>query len=133
MFRRQIQYIYLSVQGLKEEKAQEIEYIKKFGNVKIYSDITFDRAGVLQNQYAQNISIQKPKLSGCFLFSDTLFIRMNGDLHICCNDVNGQLVYANIRDGSFEEIFKESAYQYLLKKFLADKLQELPFCAENIF
>ena len=107
MFRRQIQHISICTRT-KGRKAQEIEYIKKtFGNVKIYSDITFDRAGVLQNQYTQNISIQKPKLSGCFLFSDTLFIRMNGDLHICCNNVNGQLVYANIRDGSFEEIFKK--------------------------
>ncbi len=120
--------IYLSVQGLKEEKAQEIEYIKKtFGNVKIYSDITFDRAGVLQNQYAQNISIQKPKLSGCFLFSDTLIIRMNGDLHICCNNVNGQLVYANIRDGSFEEIFKKPAYQNLLKKIFGGQIAEASF------
>ncbi len=62
-----------------------------------------------------------------FLFSDTLFIHMNGDLHICCNDVNKQLVYANIRDGSLEEIFEKSAYQNLLKKIFGGQIAEDSF------
>ncbi len=67
---------YLSIQGPNDEKDRAVKEIKQvYPQIKVFSDITFDRAGFVGDKYAQNIKVHDKRLSGCFLFSDTLFVR----------------------------------------------------------
>ncbi len=70
---------------------------------EIYHNYTTDRAGILQNQYAQNIHM-KSSLVGCKSPLQTMIIGWNGDVILCCNDYYKNNVYGNLSEGTIEEI-----------------------------
>lgn len=85
----------------------------------IYRNFTTDRAGTLDNQYAQNIHI-KSSLAGCESPLQTMNIGWNGDVILCCNDYYKKNIYGNIRDGKLEEILRSEKAIALRKQVFGE-------------
>lgn len=85
----------------------------------IYHNFTTDRAGTLQNQYAQHIRIGS-SLVGCKNPIQTMVIGWNGDIILCCNDYFKTHVYGNLRDGSISEILRSERAIALRKQIFGE-------------
>ena len=109
-----------AIQGLSDDIKRNLPKIKEKYEPLIHSKIerwgTYDRAGLLKNKYFQDVHIYEPHLYGCRLALDTLYIGVNGDCFICCQDYNQREVYANIKDGSIKEILSCNAAQKIRKR-----------------
>lgn len=105
-----------SIQGTKQELKENIPVLKKRYGFLIDDNLdnyqTFDRAGLLDNQYSQGVHI-KGKLHGaCKRVLNNLYLSVCGDAFVCCNDFFQKTAYGNIRDGSIDDlIFNKKAQQ----------------------
>jgi len=101
--------VVFSVQGTREEKIRNIPFLKeRYGD--LVGDVpgsTSDRAGILENEYAQSIQLTG-RLTGCMMPLRWIHVSVTGDIFICCEDYHQREVYAHINDGSLAEILESS-------------------------
>ena len=93
-------------------------YAERLGK-KIVAWETVDRAGILNNEYAQAIYIPG-LLSGCKNVLKWLTINVNGDCFVCCNDYYNHYCYGNIIKNSLIEITNSTKYSTLLKNIFGE-------------
>ncbi|MBI4422955.1 MAG: radical SAM protein [Elusimicrobia bacterium] len=95
---------------------------------------TTDRAGTLRDgRYARGARIAGP-LGGCHLPLRTVVIGVHGDLYLCCEDFHQKTVFANIRDGSLEELLASPRAQALRRKvFGADPAEDDFICRGCVY
>ncbi len=109
--------VMLSVQGTKEEQLSVLPAIKKrFPNVDIIAIPSFDRAGILDNQYNKNIYLNQTYLKGCGFALNTVHVGIDGEMYLCLEDFYKKTVYANISDGSLSQILQCEKLQELKRK-----------------
>ena len=124
--------VIISVQGKHLYKDSEVEKMKiLFDKAKIEPFISIDRAGILKNEYHQNINIKNKLLTGCITFSNTIHITVNGDLYICCNDYFRNYIYANIKNNNFKDVFNSDSYIELRKKIFGGLAVEEEFICKH--
>ncbi|MCX8131604.1 MAG: radical SAM protein [Clostridia bacterium] len=117
-----------SIQGTKKELEHNLPHIQqrfkeKFN--KINSWETFDRAGLLDNRYCQNVNINGKLYGGCNWILNWLNVSVNGECYLCYNDYHQNYVLGNIADGEIEDILLTekaiSLRQYVFGKKEPDK------------
>lgn len=97
----------LSIQGTREELKRNLKPIKTFFKTRITNIEpwgTFDRAGLLDNHYSQNIYIDGKLYGGCHSILKWINLSVNGDCFICSNDYYQKYIWANIQDGSISQL-----------------------------
>ena len=101
---------------------------------------TRNRAGLLQD-YGEPLQLPG-QLTGCHYLLNWLFISVNGELFICCEDYYQRETYGHINDGSLEELLSSSAAQNLRRRvfgasdarkdFICRKCESMLWQAEQI-
>lgn len=103
--------ITIVVNGSQEELAMAIPALRKsyepFG-VEIRGAGTCDRAGELEGEYAQRVSITG-RLRGCSWPLNHAYISVRGELFLCCNDYQQREVYGHIRNGDLHALMTSPA------------------------
>lgn len=101
------------VNGLQNTQMINFQSIQhrynKMENVKVFRWETTDRAGVLKNEYYQNIHI-KTKFHGCKQLINFMQIDVQGRVLLCCNDYYKKYKFGNIENHSLQEILESSKY-----------------------
>jgi sulfatase maturation enzyme AslB (radical SAM superfamily) len=97
----------LSIQGNRDELKRNLKPIQamfenRIANIEPWG--TFDRAGLLDNCYSQNIYIDGNLYGGCHSILKWINISVDGDCFICSNDYRQKYVWANIQEGSIKKI-----------------------------
>lgn len=108
----------VSVNGTDSDLARNLPALKaRYGSsvgfpgydLATPTGMTNDRAGLLRGEYAQNINVTAPRLYGCNIATDWLYVNVHGSLFICCQDYKQVTAYASIFDGSISEILSSPA------------------------
>ncbi len=73
------------------------------------------------------IPVKKHKI-GCTLLMEQMVLLPNGDVTICCNDLNSKAVIGNILENDFLEIYNNDTRRKYLKLHLQGKKNEIEFC-----
>ncbi len=121
----------IQVQGIGQARIQAIELInQRFGSQlgkRFEPPVTIDRAGAVQGEYAQNI--YNHRLAGCPLIINWLYIGVEGNCFLCCQDYYHECVIANIQDASIDKIVTSSvAKKYRRLVYGADPAGEHILC-----
>ena len=120
--------VVLSVQGTKEEQLSVVPAIeKRFPNIEIVAIPSFDRAGILDNQYNKKIYLDKTNLKGCGFVLTTVHIGIDGEMYLCLEDFFKKTTYANISDGSLSQILQCEKLQDLKRRVWGDIPAESDF------
>ena len=100
--------VIFSIQGTEEELKKNLDTIKDkyqpYIKEKIEAWGTIDRAGLLKNEYSQNIYLSKRLYPGCHAVTSWVFINVKGDLFLCSEDYYQKTVYSNIKKGELYEL-----------------------------
>ncbi len=65
---------------------------------------------------------------GCTLLMEQMVLLPNGDVTICCNDLNSKQVIGNIKETDFVDIYKCEERKKFLKLLLQGKKEQIPLC-----
>jgi len=77
----------------------------------------------------EEIKIPKKKHKiGCTLLMEQMVLLPNGDITICCNDLNSKAIIGNINENSFMNIYNGDKRREYLKLHLQGKKDEIEFC-----
>jgi len=106
----------LSVQGTTEEIQENFPGIFAWygdklqfepqHNIMALRGLSSDRCGVLKNdRYYLGVHLNRP-LIPCPVPESWVYLNVDGDLFLCCEDYYQTTKYANIRDGSIEELMQ---------------------------
>lgn len=71
---------------------------------------------------------EKKHKIGCTLLMEQMVLLPNGDITICCNDLNSKAVIGNINESSFTAIYNSKKRREYLKLHLQGKKNEIEFC-----
>lgn len=71
---------------------------------------------------------RKPHKIGCTLFMRQMVILPNGDITLCCNDLNSKGVVGNMLKDDIIAIHKSKERLYYLGRFMRGKKQDIPLC-----
>lgn len=106
----------------------------------IRTNRTRDRAGLLGNEFFQNVNISEARLHGCFLAVTQLNIAIDGNCFICCEDFEQKYKFGSIRDFDIDTLLNCDAAKQLRKwifggqpapdDFLCRKCKEMEFLGE---
>lgn len=84
------------------------------------------------HNWAGNIEeIQIPEKKhkiGCTLLMEQMVLLPNGDITICCNDLNSEAVIGNINQSNFLAIYNNETRRKYLQLHLQGKKNEIDFC-----
>lgn len=109
-----------SIQGTKEELKQNLPFIKeKYGDLiddNIDNWKTFDRAGILKNQYNQHVYINDSLYGLCYRVLNNMYLSVRGEAFICCNDYFQKETYGNILYYEIDELLNSKDAQSIRKK-----------------
>jgi len=64
----------------------------------------------------------------CLALWSTVEILVNGDVHLCCVDVDGAAKLGNVSDQSIAEIWHGPALEEARRKHLGGARNEIPIC-----
>ncbi|MEV5831563.1 radical SAM protein [Spirillospora sp. NPDC052242] len=103
--------VQIVVNGVGERLTRNLEAVKRRYEplgAQVCRSQTCDRAGELRNEHFQDVHVQG-RLTGCGWPVHHANISVRGDLFLCCNDYHQREVFANIRDGSIDELMSSDA------------------------
>ncbi len=123
--------ITLSVNGIGEAGARNVERLRhryEPRGVEVAPTQTCDRAGELDNDYAQDIRVDG-RLRGCSWPLNHAYFSVTGKLFICCNDYYQREVFGDVRDGTLHEIMTSPAAVALRRRvFGVDRAPDSYLC-----
>ena len=95
---------------------------------------TLDRAEIryLHNWAGEVDTVKvkdKPHKIGCSLLMTQMILLPNGDITVCCNDLNSKGVVGNILQDDIFEIYKSQNRRVYIDKLLVGKKEELELCS----
>ena len=88
--------------------------VGRYGNVEDFSPI--DRTRLKHEKRA------------CHHPFDRLMIFWNGDVTICCGDINGELKIGNVLDDRIEKLWKNETIRKYRRMHVAKQFDEIPIC-----
>ncbi len=71
----------------------------------------------------------KPWKWGCSMMLDQLVVMPNGDVSICCNDLNAKAVVANIHENGLYAAYHSPMRQQWLNSMARNRSSDIPLCA----
>lgn len=98
--------ITIAVNGVGNSLDRNVRILKaryEHRSVEVRPTTTCDRAGVLTNEFSQQIAVTG-RLTGCSWPVNHAYFSVRGDMFICCNDYYQREVFGNIRDGSLDDV-----------------------------
>lgn len=99
--------VQIIVMGRGKEQLHEREKIRlAFPGIQIISFESYDRIGLLNNKYKQNIHIRDKYLGGCYMLTERASISINGDILLCCNDYNRSITFGNLKNQSLDTLLR---------------------------
>jgi pyruvate-formate lyase-activating enzyme len=106
-----------SIQGSAERRAETMRRLHewlgpRFDDGMVGDWPTTDRAGALSNDYCHHLSVRGP-LTGCADVLNWLYVAVNGNCFICCEDYHQKVVFANVRDGEFADVLRSERAQQI--------------------
>lgn len=110
--------VQIIVNGVGERLVRNLEAVKRRYEplgVQVCASQTCDRAGELGAEYFQDVQVTG-RLTGCGWPVHHANISVTGDLFLCCNDYYQREVFANIGDGSIDELMRSDAAVALRRK-----------------
>ena len=69
--------------------------------------------------------------STCFFPFSQCFIQIDGNVRICCLDVNGKNIYGNLNNNTIQEIWSNNDFKLLRENFLSGAKDSLPKICQN--
>jgi MoaA/NifB/PqqE/SkfB family radical SAM enzyme len=121
--------VHFSVNGTPLEQAANLPAIQRAYGDRSSEPLngweTSDRCGLLRNRYYLGINVQGT-LAGCSNVLNWLFVSVDGNCFICCEDYHQKEIFGNIGNGSLQEILSSSAAQELRKKVFG----AVPSCSD---
>lgn len=112
--------VIFSIQGTPEEIKKNIGAIRQryqpYVEDKIEAWGTIDRAGLLENEYKQNIYLSGRLYSGCHAVNSWMFVNVKGDLFLCSEDYYQKTKYSNIKKGEIYDLINSDDAIELRKK-----------------
>jgi len=112
--------VIFSIQGTDEEIKRNIGAIRDRYQDKVEEKIeawgTIDRAGLLENEYSQDIYLSGRLYPGCHAVDSWIFLNVKGDLFLCSEDYYQKTIYSNIRKGEIYELVNSEEAIELRKK-----------------
>jgi radical SAM protein with 4Fe4S-binding SPASM domain len=67
----------------------------------------------------------------CFFSFSQCFIQIDGNVRICCLDVNGKNIYGNLNKSSIKDIWSNNDFELLRENFLQGNKDKLPNICQN--
>lgn len=64
----------------------------------------------------------------CSVLWERMTVFWNGDVSVCCEDIDGDFILGNLKENSIHEIWNCDALSAVKKIHLKKEFQELPFC-----
>jgi radical SAM protein with 4Fe4S-binding SPASM domain len=105
------------------EEKQFIEYWKnKVDHVIVVGKISQSFA-----QYKLS-EIRTTRTHTCSVLWERMTIFWNGDVCLCCQDVDGDFILGNLRENSIQEVWHNQQLLAIKKLHLGKKFHEFPFC-----
>lgn len=110
----------------KDERTQFVNYWKRF--VDHVRDV-----GAISEQFSKfgngNTSIPL-RTKTCKILWERMTIYWNGDITICCADIDGIHVVGNMKENSIREIWNNNKFSSIKKIHKENKFKEIPLCAK---
>ncbi len=69
--------------------------------------------------------------STCFFPFSQFFIQLNGQVRLCCLDVNGKNIYGDLNESSISDIWSNINFQNLRNNFISKNKSALPELCQN--
>lgn len=105
--------VIFSIQGTDEELKNNLDAIREkyqpYVKEKIEAWGTIDRAGLLENEYSQNIYLSNRLYPGCHAVTSWIFINVKGDLFLCSEDYYQKTIYSNIKKGELYDLVNSNS------------------------
>ena len=76
----------------------------------------------------EEVNAKKVNQTGCMLLMHQMVLLPNGDVTVCCNDLNSKGVIGNLAGNSIYDIYASDNRRVYLDKLNAGKKQELELC-----
>lgn len=106
----------LSIQGYGESQKVEADNAKRFfPQAQILAVPSFDRGGLIKNDFYRGIYINDEFLFGCGFMLSVLHIGVNGECFLCLEDFNKNYWWDNIRNQSIEDLLNSHRYIHYKK------------------
>jgi radical SAM protein with 4Fe4S-binding SPASM domain len=86
-------------------------------------------AGEVDIDELKNKKVKNYK-TGCSLLMHQLVLLPNGDVTVCCADLNSKGVIGNISTDNLFDIYNKPQRKEMLKKFMEDKKSEIELCKD---
>jgi radical SAM protein with 4Fe4S-binding SPASM domain len=126
---RKYPYVVLNTILMKETEQQMGEVMGKWGKlVDELNVISAVKYGGIENHSSINRSTLPIKRGPCLHLSERLAIFWNGDVTVCCGDVNGDLRIGNIAQASIEELWNSAAIDRIRRIHASRDFSQLPIC-----
>jgi radical SAM protein with 4Fe4S-binding SPASM domain len=91
-------------------------------------DLFYNRGGLIKLEDVEGYGeLDVNPLPICFYHSNPLVITYNGDIPLCCQDYNSEVVFGNVKEQSLMEIWKSPRFTAMRKK-LSKRQYDLPMC-----
>lgn len=111
----------------------ELEASKKFWESKgvIFDTGPFDNfGGNLDNYPDKCMTTEKaiPSVNICERIFNQIFISSDGKAVVCCADYKKEVVFGDIAKESIYDVWNNTKYRDIRKKFIENKAQDIPLC-----
>ena len=107
----------ISLQGTVQEQADEIEGVTAlFPDTAIATIPSFDRAGILKNQYHHHKMNVENRLSGCSFILTDIHIDVKGRYYLCLEDYFTNYTFGYVKENTFKEFLESDKYINMIKQ-----------------
>jgi radical SAM protein with 4Fe4S-binding SPASM domain len=72
--------------------------------------------------------LPKDENIGCLRALSQIYVAFNGDLHMCCMDALGKIVFGNVRDNTIREVYNSEKYVEFRRAHAEDRALDVPEC-----
>lgn len=124
--------VFVNVQGRGKQREAEANFIKKrYPEAIVVTYDSFDRAGALDNEYFIDTKIEQPYMVGCYMVTRSVYVGVQGDLFMCCNDFHKENLEGNIKNGSFQQILSGKLASSIRKKVWGGEKTDADFLCRH--
>lgn len=96
---------HINVQGIGRDREDEARKVyAAFPKAKMISYDSSDRGGAVKNKkYLNHIYIADDKMRGCYTLTRSIYVTVDGNLDMCCNDYHKKYIIGDIRSKTIDE------------------------------
>lgn len=114
------------------ENEHEKKLFMKYWQGKV-DQVMVPNASKSFREYKRRMNVTSPRKKYCWDLWSRMTIFWNGDVTVCCLDVDGDFVFGNLRNETIREIWNNEKLISLKKTHKERNFQKFPLCAKCDF